>query len=59
MTYNLPYMDASMLLKKDEANAITYWSERTHRGEPPPNSMPSIKPLVPRFTLSLALSSIG
>ncbi len=34
-TFSLPYMDAAMSLSKDEAGATTYWSERTHRGEPP------------------------
>jgi len=33
-TFNLPYMDATMSLSKDEAGAIEYRSERTHRGEP-------------------------
>jgi len=32
-TFNLPYMDATMALSKDEAGAIEYRSERTHRGE--------------------------
>ena len=33
-TFNLPYTDANMRLKKDQANNIAYSSERTHRGEP-------------------------
>ena len=35
LTFNLPYMDATMSLSHDEAGAIEYRSERTHRGEPP------------------------
>lgn len=34
-TFNLPYMEANMSLKKDDSEAIDYRSERTHRGEPP------------------------
>ncbi len=34
-TFNLPYMDARMSLKKDDFGVIEYQSERTHRGEPP------------------------
>lgn len=34
-TFNLPYMDATMALAKDDSDAIAYRSERTHRGEPP------------------------
>ncbi len=33
-TFNLPYMDATMSLAKDESGAIAYRSERTHHGEP-------------------------
>jgi uncharacterized protein YqjF (DUF2071 family) len=33
-TFNLPYMDASMSLTKDDSGMIDYRSERTHRGEP-------------------------
>jgi uncharacterized protein len=31
---NLPYMDASMSLRNDEAGYFRYRSQRTHRGEP-------------------------
>ncbi len=34
-TFNLPYMDATMSLTKDDSAVITYRSERTHRGESP------------------------
>ena len=34
-TFNLPYMDANMLLNKDESELISYQSERTHRCEAP------------------------
>ena len=33
-TFNLPYMDATMCLSKDDSGAIEYRSARTHRGEP-------------------------
>lgn len=33
-TYNLPYMDARMLLDKDASGSIAYRSTRTHRGQP-------------------------
>ena len=42
-TFNLPYMDAEMgLNRSDDASLkgsglIEYWSNRTHRGEPPAN----------------------
>jgi uncharacterized protein YqjF (DUF2071 family) len=34
-TFNLPYMDATMSLMKDDSGLIAYQSSRTHRGEPP------------------------
>ena len=34
-TFNLPYMDATMSLARDDSATITYRSNRTHRGEPP------------------------
>lgn len=34
-TFNLPYMDASMSLHKDDTGRIDYRSRRTHRGQPP------------------------
>lgn len=33
-TFNLPYMDAQMQLKRDGGGVIHYQSKRTHRGEP-------------------------
>ncbi|MDZ4850971.1 MAG: DUF2071 domain-containing protein [Pirellulaceae bacterium] len=33
-TFNLPYMDATMGLVKDDSQMIAYRSNRTHRGEP-------------------------
>jgi uncharacterized protein len=36
-TFNLPYMDATMSLNKNEAGQILYQSRRTHRGEPSAN----------------------
>lgn len=33
-TFNLPYMDARMAIRHDEKGAVTYRSQRTHRGEP-------------------------
>ena len=33
-TFNLPYMDATMKMEKDESECISYQSNRTHRGEP-------------------------
>lgn len=33
-TFNLPYMDATMALERAESGALSYRSERTHRGEP-------------------------
>ena len=32
-TFNLPYMDATMSIRHDKKGAITYRSQRTHRGE--------------------------
>lgn len=34
-TFNLPYMDASMSIRRDDQASITYTSHRTHRDEPP------------------------
>lgn len=34
-TFNLPYMDATMSMAKDDSNTTVYHSKRTHRGEPP------------------------
>lgn len=48
-TFNLPYMDASMRLKKDDSNRYTYWSERTHRGEPPAEFDASYQAIGPTF----------
>ena len=48
-TFTLPYMDAAMLLKKDDANNITYWSERTHRGEPPAEFDANYQAIGPSF----------
>jgi uncharacterized protein len=36
-TFNLPYMDASMSMAKDDSQTIVYQSRRTHRGEKPAN----------------------
>jgi len=36
-TFNLPYMDATMSIGRDEGGVIDYQSQRTHRGEPPAN----------------------
>jgi uncharacterized protein YqjF (DUF2071 family) len=33
-TFNLPYMDAKMLLRRVDGGVIHYQSKRTHRGEP-------------------------
>ena len=33
-TFNLPYMDATMSINRDDAGAIQYTSRRKHRGEP-------------------------
>jgi uncharacterized protein YqjF (DUF2071 family) len=33
-TFNLPYMDAKMAMHEDDSGAISYQSNRTHRGEP-------------------------
>jgi uncharacterized protein YqjF (DUF2071 family) len=33
-TFNLPYMDASMSMRRDNEGTTTYQSLRTHRGEP-------------------------
>lgn len=33
-TFNLPYMDATMSLERDDTGVISYRSDRTHRGEP-------------------------
>jgi len=33
-SFNLPYMDANMSIRRDECGAITYRSQRAHRGEP-------------------------
>lgn len=33
-SFNLPYMDAKMSIRRDEHGAIAYRSQRTHRGEP-------------------------
>lgn len=33
-TFNLPYMDATMTLEKNDSQMIAYRSNRTHRGEP-------------------------
>ncbi|WP_235952316.1 YqjF family protein [Crateriforma spongiae] len=34
-TFNLPYMDATMSIERNDDSAIDYRSRRTHRGEPP------------------------
>ena len=34
-TFNLPYMDATMSIRRDDAGTIEYTSRRTHRGEGP------------------------
>lgn len=33
-TFNLPYMDATMSIRHEKQEKITYRSQRTHRGEP-------------------------
>jgi uncharacterized protein YqjF (DUF2071 family) len=33
-TFNLPYMDATMSMRKDDTGTVFYQSTRTHRGEP-------------------------
>lgn len=34
-TFNLPYMDATMSIERDQGGVIEYKSQRTHRGERP------------------------
>lgn len=43
-TFNLPYMDATMNLTKDDSSTISYLSHRTHRREPPATFDASYKP---------------
>ncbi|MDA0658081.1 MAG: DUF2071 domain-containing protein [Planctomycetota bacterium] len=43
-TFNLPYMDATMSLVRNDALTINYQSDRTHRGEPPAKFDASYQP---------------
>lgn len=44
-TFNLPYMDATMSIRREERSAIVYTSHRTHRGEPPADFDATYRPI--------------
>ncbi len=48
-TFNLPYMDATMLMQVEQDGRLEYRSERTHRGEPPARFDATYQPDGDRF----------